>query len=537
MTVARTVADVLTQHVTFEVECIDRMFLNVYQPKLQYAAGFVDYVHRRLGMPIASTAPLARITDRFVTAVHRFAKDEHVEWVDFRKGQRKDDVMADKLKGFTAREGVVFIGRAQEKTTLFRTEKRRHPDGVSYPWIVKSTGVVNQFYFYCVDSDFGPFFLKFCSYFPFNARLCINGHHWAQHQAERAGIGFTSMDNAFAAVDDVPALQAICDELAPAHIRALLDKWLAILPNPFTDADHVAGFAYDISILQAEFSLTQMLDSPITGRVFFEQVIRDNLDIGRPDKVSLIFARRVHRGRKQATPGRFRTRIITDGVTPSLHADYKHATIKQYHKEGRALRTETTINDAHDFGIGKRLVNLPALREIGFSANRRLLGVQGLDHDPISGATALHTVTDPITTATGTRVPGLRLGQQRSHALLTALPMFRLQPAGFTNADLRAITADLRGLTADQVTAGQMTYDLRRLKTHGLIVKIEHTHRYRVTDHGLRTGVFLSRIHDRLLPTGLADLADPHTNRPLRAASIAYQKAIDNLVNATGLAA
>jgi hypothetical protein len=537
MTVARTVADVLTEHVTFQVECIDRMFLNVYQPKLQYPAGFVDYVHRRLGLPIASTAPLARITDRFVAAVHRFAADEHVEWVDFRKGQRKDEVMADKLKNFTAREGVVFIGRAQEKTTLFRTEKRRHPDGVSYPWIVKSTGVVNQFYFYCVDADFGPFFLKFCSYFPFNARLCINGHHWAQHQAQRAGIGFTAMDNAFAAVDDVPALQAICDELGPAHIRALLDKWLAILPNPFTAADATAGFTYDISILQAEFSLTQMLDSPVTGRVFFEQVIRDNLDIGRPDKVSLIFAKRVHRGRKQSTPGRFRTRVITDGVTPSLHADYKHATIKQYHKEGRALRTETTINDAHDFGIGKRLVNLPALREIGFSANRRLLGVQGLDHDPISGAAALHTVTDPITTTSGTRVPGLRLGQQRSHALLAALPMFRLQPAGFTNTDLRTITADLRGLTSDQVTAGQMTYDLRRLKTHGLIVRIEHTHRYRVTDDGLHTGAFLTRIHDRLLPTGLADLTGPFMSRPLRAASIAYQKAINNLAAATGLAA
>jgi hypothetical protein len=123
-----------------------------------------------------------------------------------------------------------------------------------------------------VDADFGPFFLKFCSYFPFNARLCINGHHWAQHQALRAGIGFTSMDNAFATVEDVPALQRICDELSSAHIRALVDKWLAILPNPFTEGDHAAGFDYDISILQAEFSLTQMLDSPVTGRVFFEQV-------------------------------------------------------------------------------------------------------------------------------------------------------------------------------------------------------------------------------------------------------------------------
>ena len=379
--------------------------------------------------------------------------------------------------------------------------------------------------------------MKFCSYFPFNARLCINGHHWAQRQAAKAGIGFTAMDNAFAAVDDVPGLQGICDRLGPEHIRALLDKWLTILPNPFTVEDHAAGFDYDISILQAEFSLTQMLDAPVTGRVFFEQVIRDNLSIGRPDQVSLIFAKRIHRGRRQATPGRFRTRVITEGVTPSLHVDYKHATIKQYHKEGKALRTETTINDAHDFQIGKRLVNLPALREIGFSANRRLLRVQGLDHDPITGTRELHTITDPITTTTGTRIPGLRLGQQRSHALLAALLVFRLQPNGFTNADLRTITADLRGTPPETVTTGQMTYDLRRLKTHGLIAKIPHTRRYRVTDHGLHLATFLTRVHDRLLPTGLAQLAGHDQTQPLRAAAAAYQKAFDNLTTATGLAA
>jgi len=147
MTVARTVADVLTEHTVFDVECIDRMYLNVYQPKLQYAAGLVGYVQRQLGLPIPSTAPLARITDRFTRAVHRFAKTEGIPWVDFAKGQRKDDVMLERLKHFTAAEGVVFIGRAQEKTTVFRTEKRRHPDGVTYPWIVKTTGVINQFYF------------------------------------------------------------------------------------------------------------------------------------------------------------------------------------------------------------------------------------------------------------------------------------------------------------------------------------------------------------------------------------------------------
>ena len=137
-------------------------------------------------------------------------------------------------------------------------------------------------------------------------------------------------------------------------------------------ADRKAGYRYQISILQAEFSLTQVLDRPVTGRVFFEEVIRENLDIGRPSQVQLIFDRRVNR----RTPGRFRTRVITDGVVPSLHVDYKNTRIKQYHKEGRALRTETTINNTRDFGIGKLLKNLPALRQIGFQANRRLLDVQ-----------------------------------------------------------------------------------------------------------------------------------------------------------------
>ena len=537
MNLARSVAAVLAEHVTFEVECIDRMYCNVYVPRLQFARGLVGFVHHHLGLPVASTAPLGRITDRFDKEVHDFARQHQIPWVDFAKGERKDDVMTRQLARFPAPEGVVFIGRAQEKTTMFRTEKRRHADGHSYPWIVKTTGVVNHFYFYCLDTDFGPFFLKFCSYFPYNAKLCLNGHHWAQRQAVKAGIGFTAMDNAFADVDDVAALQQICDGLGPAQVYTLLDKWLKLLPDPFTDADRDAGYRYDISILQAEFSLTQMLDAPVTGRIFFEHVIRDNLDIGRADQVGLIFGRRIHRGRKRPTPSRFRTRVITDGVTPSLHADYKHTTVKQYHKEGRALRTETTINDTWDFDIGKRLVNLPALREIGFSANRRLLGVQRLDHDPITGAQQLHDIVDPVITDTGTKIPGLKLGQTRNHALLSALLTFRTHLAGFTNRDLRLLTGQLQGLDPATLTAGQTTYDLRRLRSHSLIERVPHSHRYRVTDTGLHTAMLLTRIHDRFLPTALAYQATPDNSNRLQAAAATYQRALDTLAAQNGLAA
>jgi hypothetical protein len=305
MSLARSVAEILTEHVTFEVECIDRMYCNVYVPRLQYAGGLVGYVHNQLGLPIASTAPLGRITERFDKQVHAFARQHQIPWVDFVKDQRKDDVMHQQLAVFEASgrgEGVVFIGRAQEKTRVFRTEKRRNAQGRAYPWIVRATGMPNHFYFYCVDDDFGPFFLKFCSYFPYSAKLCLNGHHWAQRQAAKAGIGFTAMDNAFAAVDDAAAVQAICDSLGAAQIYALLDKWLSICPDPFTDDDRAAGFGYQVSILQAEFALTQMLDAPVSGRVFFEHVIRDNLDVGRADKVGLIFGRRIHQGRKRSTP-------------------------------------------------------------------------------------------------------------------------------------------------------------------------------------------------------------------------------------------
>jgi hypothetical protein len=241
---------------------------------------------------------------------------ESVDLVSFEKGQRKDDVAHDYLAGFGGEEGVLFVGKAQEKTTTFRTEKRRNAEtGASYPWIVRATAMVNQYYIYCVDRDFGPFFIKFSSYFPYNAKLCINGNEWAKRQGANAGIAFQALDNGFASCEDPWCLQRICDRLSAAKIDALARKWFRMLPHPFTGRDRRAGYRYDISILRAEFSLTQVLDRPLTGRVFFEDVIRENLNLGRPDQVALIFNKPINR----RTPSRFRTRVITEGVTPSLH--------------------------------------------------------------------------------------------------------------------------------------------------------------------------------------------------------------------------
>ena len=245
--------------------------------------------------------------------------------------------------------------------------------------------MVNHFYFYVVDDDFGPFFLKFCSYFPYNAKLCINGHEFLKRQLAKRGIGFEPLDNGILRCADPVAMQRLANGLTAKRIDALLRKWLARLPHPFSSSDREQGIRYDISMLQAEFARTEVFDRPLAGRVFFEEVVRENLDMGRPDHVQLIFDRRVSR----RTPTRHRSRVITDGVIPSLHVDYKHSRIKQYHKEGRALRTETVINDTYDFDVGRRLKNLDDLKQIGFAANRRLLGVERLSHDATIGAETL----------------------------------------------------------------------------------------------------------------------------------------------------
>ena len=436
------------------------------------------------------------------------------------------------LRQWPGGEGVLYIGRAQEKARVQRTQRRRRPSGATYAWLVDSTAMVNHFYFYVFDDDFGPFFLKFCSYFPYNAKLCINGHEYLKRQLTKRGIGFEPLDNGILRCTDPAAMQRLADGLTAARVDALLRKWLSRLPHPFSADDREQGVRYDISILQAEFARTEVFDRPVAGRVFFEEVMRENLDMGRPDHVQLIFDRRINR----RTPTRYRTRVITDGVIPSLHVDYKHSRIKQYHKEGRALRTETVINDTYDFDVGRRLKNLDDLKRIGFAANRRLLGVERLSHDCTIGAETLVDLHRPAH-IDGQRASALRFGDPRVQALLAALLRFDLLPAGFRNRELREAVAPLRGMSVDDYNAGQMTYDLRRLRLRGLIERIPHSQRYRLTAEGLCIALAYHRTQARVLGPVLSATLDGESTTRLQAAVAAYDREVGHLWEGHALAA
>jgi hypothetical protein len=524
-----TVAELLNNHVTLTIESLDRIYLNGYIPNLQTSGQLVSFLTTHRGHPIPSPALFNKIGQQFKASLDQFASVNALTLFPFERKQRKDDIAAAVRASFTGKEGVYLIGVAQEKSNSFKANTNRNEAtqhiSVSYS---RQPVCVNHYYFYLVDEDFGPAFIKVCSYAPYGLRICINGHEWAKRQLEKEGIAFEPLDNGFKSCGDPDRLQQICNSLGQRQILDFLDKWLTRLPLPLTNEDRTAGYDYRLSIWQMEISRTQVFDAPVHGREFFEEVIRENLDLGRPDRVSLVFDRQI----TKATPGSFRTRVFEDGVHPSLHFEYKSCRVKQYFKENWALRTETTINNPDDFYIGKDLSNLEKLRSIGRDINLRLLEVQHVSQACTLSQSTVENITHATVTPDGQRVPALRFGDPRPMALWSALTLMCHLPQGFSNASLREHVADLLGVNVTY-QANQMTYDLRRLRRKKLIERIEKTNRYRLTDIGLKAALFFTKIHTRLFKPASACLADGLLNvwgNNLANAMKQVQLAIEQLV-------
>jgi hypothetical protein len=492
------VAQIIKDHVTLEVRCIDRLYLNAYVPRLQSGGGVVDFLVRGCGQKIASPALLGQITDAFKSRLRAWADQQGIPWIDFKKGERKDTVVQRYRDRFKRPSGVVLIGVAQERASAWTGTKGRHGRFVSFVYSRKSV-YVNHYYLYVLDPEWGPAFIKICGYAPYAVKICLNGHEWAKRQLHARRIRFTALDNGFLACARPDVLQEVCDTLDAAAIDRFFARWHQQIPFPLTAAHAAAGFPYQLSTLQAEVSLTQVFDRPLRGREFFETVIRENLDLGRPDHVQLLFPRRITR----TTPGRFTTHVITKGVNPSLHIAYKHCRIKQYFKEERALRTETTFNDTYDFGIGRRLSNLSYLRTLGDHINRRVLETERLAHDCGLAPAQLADLVQPTQTADGQPAPALKFGQPRVTALLNGICHFLWTADGLTNAQLRPLIASLLGTP---YTTRQMGYDLRRLARKRLITRLDHQNRYVLTPHGRRVALFLTKVHARVLRPGLQAL-------------------------------
>lgn len=496
-----TVKEILRDKVSLDIRSVDRVLLNGWVKNLQMPGGVVNFIREQRGWEIPSPVMLNNLTVAFRLAVEKFAVAQGLEIVDFEKGESKEQRAQAALATFPGKSGVVLIGKAQEEAMSFKG--RRDDKGTKVWFTYRRESVrVTHYYFYVLDEDFGLAFIKICTYLPFGVKVCFNGHAWAKQQLAKEGIAYDALDNGFAACADPTRLQTICHQLTAEAIQAFFDRWVDQLPWPLSPSEREAGYRHDLSVWQLEVSRTQVFGDPEQGRALVEDLIRENLDRGRPDRVRLIFERQV----TKRTPSEFHTQVIQHGVIPSIKIHYKHSSLKQYLKEDRALRTEMMINNPYDFGCPRGIKNFADLVALGQTFNDRLLDQEQVTQDCFVSLETVRQLGQSTLDAQGNRASALRFGDHRVMALLGALANFGLIPGGLSNKTLRQYIPDLLGVPTSAYSGAQMSYDLRRLRLKGLIVRVPKTQQYVLTELGTKVAVFFTKLYTRVYRPGVAAL-------------------------------
>jgi hypothetical protein len=540
-----TISSLLADHVSFRCTSVDRIGVRGYIPGLQYEGGMVKFLLNR-GFSVPSPAALNKNHERLVAELDALVAASGVPVLRFKKDDCKEDVARPYQDAAmaSAHFGLVLVGKAQERASSWRgvvdpSHTSHRPGHPHFSWS-RVSSVPDSWYFYFADEHWGPAFWKMCCYAPYPAWCCANGHEWAKAQLGKAGIAYKALDNGLGWAEDPALAQRTCARLGSGHVRGLLGRMLAVVPSPLTDDDRRGGFNWSFSIAQLEVSDTAVFDQPHRARAWFEAAIGAHLDLGRPERVSLVVNRTVVSRGKFKTPGRFATEVITADTAPQLQVHYKSSKAKAYLKEGRALRVEATVNNPADFGIKKTLNadNWKALRRLGAEVNARFLSALGEGQAGLPDPATLEAVVLP-STHDGQRAPGLRFGDPRTMALLACVAAFANVFAGLTN---KALRAQMAALWQPGYRSAQATYDLRRLRLKGFIERAEGTHTYRVTPEGLRIATFFTHLASRVVVPALTDLVQlarpgPPVPRPLATAWRNYEKELDSLVKSAHLAA
>src|SRR6266550_2677556 len=496
-----TAADVVAGHVTLDVSCLDRVYLNGYVAKLQTPGGVVYFFRDHRGKPIVSPALFEPIGEKFRKDIRDWAQANGIPVIRFTAGQRKAEVMAPYLEAAAAagRSQVVAVGCAQEFQLVWTARKRdTDPGGCPQFSFTKEQRRVSVFYVYIWDTTMGSGFIKICTYFPYPVKAWVNGHEWAKRQALAAGIGFTALSNGFASCDDPAGLQAICDRFGPGTVQVWFERWMSRIPLPLTDADRDAGYWWELSMRQVDTSLTLVFDDDVHARAFFEALLCENMDLGRPENVELLFRRGQRLGRPTLPPagGGFKTKIDRYCDLVTLNVFYRNSRLKQYLKDGVALRIETVVNDPRDLRCNRQLQNLPELQDKARAINARLLETETVGQGTALVSPVIERITRPTVTDEGRKAPALRFGDLRVQALAGAIAAMLFTVTGITNKTLRGL---MTGLLHRPYSMNQASYDLSRLARNGLIERGPGRNSYTLTRDGLLFACFYTRVYDHVL--------------------------------------
>jgi hypothetical protein len=527
------------QHsIKFSYRCFDRILLNACIRSFldgARALGFF-WVYRKI-YPVTRKV-LRHIANQYHDWVQRQAKQWSAEIVGDPK-HRRDDFVEPYFRKAQPDQVVVII-KAREPAgimTAIGEEKKWHLE-TKYRWVM-------QYNFYIQDADWGQMFVRVCPYFPFSTRICLNQHYWLALKMKHAGIRFTQTGNCFRRCSDPEALQRMADSLTAEDLMHCGHKWLnRLIPffSPEERREH--GCWHQLFFSQVEFCENLIFRRRAALDELGERLLDANRNLGRPDKLTVIFGRRV----TQQYRGKLQTEIEDLHLgNPVMRSYYKNGLAKHYVRDHDVLRIEASTNNVYqDYHVNKAVENLVPLREKMQGITTRYQEVQQDILETFLDRGELRSLGEPTVLANGKRIPGLKLDHPRQLAVMSSLVRFAHVAAGdtFTTAELQTATAEALGIPVDQCPLGGIRYELWKLRAKGLIEKLPHSRRYQLLPNGYRLCVLFLKLFDKIYAPLTAGILHPYrrdrvmTRERLHQLDKLYKSviaALDQLVAAVGI--
>lgn len=488
--------------ILFGYSCFDRMIFNGCIPAFMHTerGGTIRWFLRsHRGVENLSRAAFGKISRSYHDWVNQYAHDRGIDLVVPEKGICREDLVEPYFRQLGNRAGVAVILKAREPERvawhLAKIDK-----------IAVERRCVDLYYFYLNDAHCGRMFLRICPYFPFNITVWLNGHHWLACQLRQEAIPFQTHDNLFSACARPERLQELSDTFAASAVVHTVETWLARLLPLFSEAERQQGYRHQLYMAQMEYCHNLIFKKRVLVDRLFERLMDANRWLGHPDKLAVIFGR--SRYRPDTRTGQTLLKV-TQTHLPVLSCSYKQTLVKQYAKDGAALRTESSTFQLKDLALRKNINNLAQVRSVLDHANQRFLSVQQDVLASYLDRGQLQQLRQPSVSPTGRRVPGLHIDDPRLMAVLQAILHFAylVGKGVFRTNDL--LSDVQRALDNPQYTLGQLRYDLSKLRGKNLVSRLAGTQGYQVTSQGYRIGIFYLKLYHKIYAPLTSALCDP----------------------------
>ena len=490
--------------IRWHYRCFDRILLNGLIQPFQQPERVVGFFNTYRKLYPVSRNTLRGIAEQFQTWLKPWAAKRHIPVMEAPQG-RRDDFVDPYFKRANP-DDVVLILKAREParimTAVGDSQTNRWHLQIANRWVV-------QYNFYIHDRQWGRMFVRICPYLPFSARVCLNQHHWLANRMRQEGIDFKQCANAFIRSSAPERLQKLADSLDSRELLTCGQKWLARLTPFFTAKERAeAGCQHRLFFSQIEFCDNLIFHRRAALDNLGERLLDANRTIGQPNKISVIFGRRISKHHR----GKLQTEIEDMNLpNPVIRSHYGNGFIKQYVRDHLILRTEAASNNVHDYGVNKSVQNLPALRKTLSAINDNYLNVQQDILETFIDRGQLRRLAEPTTTPTGKRIPGLRLDHPRQLALMHALVRFAHVAAGnsFTTAEIHPHVIKALGCSPDRYTLASLRYDLCKLRAKGLVTRLPSSRRYQLLPQGYSICLIFLKLFERVYAPLTAGLLNP----------------------------